>query len=284
MTSTIQDALQDAQSRLKATSKTPRLDAQVLLAHVLNKPKAYLLAYPEQTLTGAQQTQYNTLITRRADDEPVAYLVGEKGFWDVELLVSSDVLVPRPETEHLIEAALAWAHQTNPALTIADIGTGSGAIAVTMAHHLPQATVYATDISPAALSIARKNSARYQTDVRFYQGSLAQPLIDAGVRVTLLLANLPYIPADDVPRLTVSRHEPALALDGGADGLDLVRDLIQQVPQVCAEGALILLEVGSGQGQAVIEYAQAHLATQATEIIDDYAGHDRIVKIQLAAI
>ena len=121
MTNTIQDALQDAQSRLKATSETPRLDAQVLLAHVLNKPKAYLLAYPEQSLTDAQQTQYQALITRRADDEPVAYLVGEKGFWDVELLVSSDVLVPRPETEHLIEAALVWARQKNPALTLDEV-------------------------------------------------------------------------------------------------------------------------------------------------------------------
>ena len=281
MNQTIQDVLNDAQSRLKTTSETPRLDAQVLLAHVLNKAKAYLLAYPEQTLTAAQQTQYSALITRRADDEPVAYLVGEKGFWDMDLYVSAGVLVPRPETEHLIEAAFVWARQTNPALTIADIGTGSGAIAVTMAHHLPDATVYATDISPDALTIARQNSARYQTDVRFYQGSLAQPLIDAGVRVNLLLANLPYIPADDVPRLKVSRHEPTLALDGGADGLDLVRDLIRQVPQVCDDGALLLLEIGSGQAQAVIEYAEEHLSVQSTEIIYDYAGHDRIVKIQL---
>jgi release factor glutamine methyltransferase len=196
------------------------------------------------------------------------------------LAVSSAVLVPRPETEHLIEAALTWANSQTDALTIADIGTGSGAIAVTVAHHLPQATVYATDISREALAIARKNDAHYQTGVQFHQGALAQPLIDAGVRVHLLLANLPYIPADDVPRLKVSRHEPTLALDGGADGLHLVRELIRQVPRVCHDNALILLEIGSGQAQTVIDYAAAYLQPSATEVIYDYAGHDRIVRIQ----
>jgi release factor glutamine methyltransferase len=280
MSTTIQAALQAARNRLKTTSDTPRLDAQVLLAHVLDTSKAYLMGYPERTLSDAEQQRYQQLIARRADDEPVAYLIGEKGFWDMTLAVSSAVLVPRPETEHLIEAALAWATSQNDALTIADIGTGSGAIAVTIAHHLPQATVYATDISEDALAIARKNDARYQAGVQFYQGSLAQPLIDAGVRVHLLLANLPYIPADDVPRLKVSRHEPTLALDGGADGLHLVRELIRQIPQVCHDNALILLEIGSGQAQTVIDYADAHLQPAATDIIYDYAGHDRIVKIQ----
>ncbi len=256
-----------------------RLEAQWLLMRVLQVDASHLYAYLERELTPEQIAQIEAYAQRLGLGEPVAYLLGEVGFYGREFIVSPAVLIPRPETEHLIEAALAFAKQ-HPALTIADIGTGSGIIPVTLAAHLPQALVHAVDISADALVIARQNAARYGVSITFYHGSLADPLIEADVRVDLLCANLPYIPADEVPTLKVSRYEPTLALDGGSDGLRLIDTLLRRVPAVCTPHAMILLEIGSGQGVAVQALAESLFAPQSVEIIYDYAGHDRIVTIQ----
>ena len=276
---TIREVLQSAYQRLSAFDSA-RLDAQLLLAYVLDVEKAYLLAYDERILSEDESARFESLLQRRTAGEPIAYILGTKGFYDLDFIVTPDVLIPRPETEHLIEAALNWA-KGKTGLIAADIGTGSGAIAVTFARHAPQAQVHALDVSQAALAIARRNAEKYQVQIQFHHGSLARPLIDAGVRVDLLMANLPYIRSDEMPQLAVSQYEPHLALDGGADGLDLVRELLRQVPQVCTEGALILLEIGTEQGQAVLDFANETLAPQQATIIKDYAGHDRIVRLQL---
>lgn len=250
-----------------------------MVAHVLNKPQSMLLAYPETPLTEAQHQQLQTLVGRRAAGEPLDYLLGYSHFYDLTLTVTPDVLIPRPETELLVEQAIHHA-ESLPAPVIADIGTGSGAIAVTVAAHLPHACTYAVDISAAALQVAQHNANQHGVEVTFWQGSLAQPLIDRSLRVDLLLANLPYIPSDDVPTLPVSQHEPTLALDGGADGLALIRELLLQAPRVCQPQALILLEIGSGQGRAALE-AAAHLPLREAVVLPDYAGHERIVRLRL---
>jgi release factor glutamine methyltransferase len=274
--------IRDALDLLRRHSHDPggaRLEAQWLLMHVLNVETSHLYAYPEQELTPDQIAQVEAYAVRLGQGEPVAYILGTVGFYGREFIVSPAVLIPRPETEHLIEAALEWA-KDRPTLTIADIGTGSGIIPITLAAPLPNATVHAVDISEEALNIARQNAKKHGVNITFHHGSLAEPLIANHVRVDLLCANLPYIPADDVPELKVSRYEPTLALDGGPDGLRLIEILLKSVPDVCHEKALILLEIGSGQGAAVKAMAESLFVPQSVEIIYDYAGHDRVVKIQ----
>jgi release factor glutamine methyltransferase len=255
------------------------MEARRLLAYVLNRPPAALLAYPETRLTEAQHQQLQALVLRRAAGEPLDYLLGCSHFYDLTLTVTPDVLIPRPETELLVEQAIHYA-QLLPTPIIADIGTGSGAIAVTTAAHLPQACVHAVDISAAALQIAEHNAQQVGVEVTFWQGSLGEPLIKHGVRVDLLLANLPYIASAEVPTLPVSRYEPVLALDGGEDGLTLIRALLRQAPQLCRPRALILLEIGSGQGHAALA-AAAHLPLREATVLPDYAGHERILRLQL---
>jgi release factor glutamine methyltransferase len=275
----IRDALSTAYSRLTRT-RSPRLDAQVLLAHILKVERPYLVANDDRVLTAEELASFEALLQRRIAGEPIAYLTGTRAFFDLELKVSADVLVPRPETEHLVEAALKWAEQHEVRIA-ADIGTGSGAIAIAFAHRHPEITVHALEVSATALAIARENAARYAPQIIFHEGHLGQPLIDAGIRLDLLMANLPYINQDELSVLDVSHHEPIVALDGGHDGLVLVRELIHQIPQICQPDALILLEIGADQGAAALQYALDTLHPREGSIIKDYAGHDRLVRIEL---
>lgn len=276
---TIRAALSDAYRRLEPVSPSARLDAQVLLCAVLDVSRAHVLAYGERELTAEQADRFDDWLSRRANGEPVAYILGRRAFFDRDLIVTPDVLIPRPETEHLLEEALACTAE-RPALTAVDVGTGSGALAVTFKAHRPTATVYATDISAAALRVAARNAA--DLDITFLAGDLLTPLIERDIRVDLIMANLPYIASDDVARLAVSRHEPHLALDGGADGLDLVRRLLDQAPDVTVAGAIILLEIGAGQGSATMALARERFAGASVRLISDYAGHDRVVCVALA--
>ncbi len=277
---TIANILLFARQRLPS-SETAMLDAHMLLCRVLATGRAYLLAHPEHVLTPEQAAQYADWINRRAAGEPVAYILGEAGFFDRDFRVTPAVLIPRPETEHLVEEALLFIQQ-QPHISAADIGTGSGAIAVTVAANAPRVTMHATDVSSAALTLARHNAAQHGVNITFHQGHLAQPLITAGITVRLLMANLPYIASDELPKLDVSKYEPHLALDGGSDGLRLIAELLEAVPQICQPGALILLEIGADQGAAAAELAQQTLSPQFVSLIKDYAGHDRVVRIQLA--
>lgn len=255
------------------------LDVHLLMAHALGKDRAYVLAHAHDLLDDAHAQAFAALVARRAAGEPYAYIVGWQAFYDLRLRVTPDVLIPRPETELLVEEALAWAHQRQT-LAAADIGTGSGAIAITVKRHAPHTRMLATDVSPAALAVAQSNAAAHGVSVAWLQGSLAQPLADAGKRVDLLMANLPYIPTAEADTLPVSRYEPRLALDGGSDGLVLVRELLGQARGVCHPGALILLEIGAGQGNAALEAAR-HLLPAEARILRDYAGHERILRLVL---
>lgn len=277
---TIRSALRSARSAL-GDSDSADLDAQTLLAHALAVGRAYLFAHPGRRLTDGQRTTFQRSLERRAAGEPIAYILGRKGFYDLELLVTPAVLIPRPETELLLEEALRLS-QRQPNLSVADIGTGSGALAVAVARRRPRADVFATEICADALAIARQNAERAGVSVNALPGDLAAPLIERGIRVDLVLANLPYIASGELDALAVSRFEPRLALDGGCDGLALIRRLLAQIPAVCLPGAKVLLEIGADQGAAVADLVAGRLATEC-DILPDYAGLDRIARFQLSA-
>jgi len=279
MTQTIQSALQTAKKRLQTASDSAALDAQVLLCAVLEVERAYLLAHPEQSLTPDQIAQFESFVERAALGEPLAYILGRRAFYDREFFVTPAVLIPRPETEHLLEAALTFARM-HSGCTAVDVGTGSGALAVTLAALSLGTTVHAVDFSPAALNVARRNAALHQVNVQFWEGDLLRPLIEEGIKADLIMANLPYIATGDLPALAVTRFEPRLALDGGADGLDLVRRLLQQAPIICNPGALLLLEIGADQGASASALARSAFPDADVSIIPDLAGLDRIIQIR----
>ena len=276
---TVRAALRAARLAL-ASSESTELDAQALLGHALGVDRTFLFARPEHVLTDAQLDAFQSAVARRAAGEPIAYIIGVKGFYDLDLHIRPAVLIPRPETELLLEEALRLTKDC-PGLTVADIGTGSGALAVTFVRHRPTATVYATEISGDALGIARRNAERVGVNVSFLEGDLAEPLIERGVQVDLLMANLPYIASGELATLEVSRFEPRLALDGGADGLDPIRRLLAQIPAVGRAGAHILLEIGADQGEAVAGLARDRLGAHG-DILQDYAGLDRIARFRLS--
>jgi release factor glutamine methyltransferase len=278
MSPSIADLLRAATARLGATSPTPRLDAELLLAHVLGWGRARLLAERGHVPAPEQAAAFEALVARRAALEPVAYLVGHREFFGLDLLVTADTLVPRPETELLVELALDEARHISPppsALTIADVGTGTGAIAVALAAHLPGAIVYATDLSGAALGVAARNVERHGLAgrVRLLHGDLLAPLPGP---VHLIVSNPPYtILAEVEPN--VRAHEPRLALDGGPDGGAIYRRLLATAPPLLLPGGAILLEIGAWQGGLVAGLARDALPGAAVSVHKDLAGLDRVV-------
>ncbi len=277
---TIKDVLHEAYARLASVSTSARLDAQLLLAEVLQVSRAHVLAHPERELTSAEAEQIAGWLDRREQGEPVAYILGRRAFYDREFAVTPDVLIPRPETEHLIEAALDFI--AGQSLVAVDVGTGSGAIAVTVKANAPQAIVYATDVSTAALQVARMNASTQNTDVTFFEGDLLAPLVERGVNVDLIMANLPYIKTDVLQTLPVRKHEPILALDGGADGLDLAQRCLMQAQAIVNPGALVLLEIGADQGAATCALVEDILSVKRVVLTQDLAGLDRLVWAWLA--
>jgi len=275
----IAHALQTAKKCLATVSDSPASDAQFLLCAALAVGRAHLLAYPEQVLTPEQATRWEAWLARAAAGEPLPYIIGHRAFYDREFWVTPDVLIPRPETELLLEHALTAA-AAFPAPVVVDVGTGSGALAVTLAAHVPAARVFAIDRSPAALAVAQRNAAAQGVNVTFWAGDLLLPCIQNGLRVDVVMANLPYIPSRVVDTLPVSQWEPRAALDGGADGLDLVRRLLAQVPQACAPDAALFLEIGYDQGEAALTAAQAALPEANVRLWTDLAGLDRLVCIR----
>jgi release factor glutamine methyltransferase len=279
---TIHSALTAAGIALGAVSDSAGADARLLLMAVLDCSAAHLIAHPEQPLTPDQQARFDALVQQAAAGMPIPYLLGTRAFFRHEFAVTPDVLIPRPETEHLVEAALAWCVRRAPdgaGHTLVDVGTGSGIIALSLAAALPCAAVHATDVSPAALAVVRRNMAQVGVpQVRLHQGDLLDALPDS-LTPDLITANLPYIPTADLAELKVTQHEPRLALDGGPDGLDLIRRLIDQVHDRLANDGCLLLEIGSGQGAAVQALCQAAFPAAAARVIRDYAGHERVVEL-----
>jgi release factor glutamine methyltransferase len=255
----------------------------MLLAHVLECTTSELFVHPERVLSEEETAAYRTLVARRTRHEPVAYLVAHREFLDLDFQVDRRVLVPRPETEILVERAIDVAQRWDRP-HVADVGTGSGAIAISLAVHLPQASIYALDRSPGALQVARQNADRYDVAGRiaFLQGDLLAPL-DSPVH--LIVANLPYVSEDEYDALPpgIRLYEPREALVAGADGLDAIRALLGMVrvgTHLTGDGVL-LLEIGAGQGEAVSALAARAFPRACVALLPDYSRHDRVVHIDL---
>ncbi|MET0067562.1 MAG: peptide chain release factor N(5)-glutamine methyltransferase [Candidatus Thiodiazotropha sp.] len=276
--STIREALQQAQARLEALPHSDAsLEAAVLLCRVLDKPRSHLIAWPENELTQPQLLAYETLIQRRRSGEPLAYITGEREFWSLNLRVTPDTLIPRPDTELLVERALA---RLDPGTTarVADLGTGSGAIALALCRERPGLRIDATDRISAALEVARENARGLGcTRIDFHPGDWCQALPEGAV-YHLLLSNPPYIEAGD-PHLSQGDlpREPLNALVSGADGLDDIRQIVRQAPGRLQPGGWLILEHGYRQAEAV----QACLLAVGLESVTshrDLAGQPRVTE------
>ncbi|MEX8493101.1 peptide chain release factor N(5)-glutamine methyltransferase [Sphaerotilus sp.] len=233
---------------LARTLGLPRVDADVLLGALLDRSRTWLLTHDDTPLDATQQARWRDWLTRRADGVPVAYLTGQHEFHGLMLHVTPDVLDPRPDTETLVDWALEMLAARAPGASVADLGTGSGAVALALAHRRPDAQVSAVDLSPAALAVAQANGERLGLPVRWRLGAWFAPL--AGERFDLVVSNPPYIAESDA-HLPALRHEPALALTSGTDGLDAIRQLIADAPAYLEPDGWLLLEHGHDQGPTV---------------------------------
>ena len=286
---TIHQALEQATlSLIQADQTNARLDAQVLLSHILRVERSFLYAYPEHVLTPEQEQHYQTLIERRSRGEPIAYLTGHKEFYGLDFLIDKRVLIPRPETELLVEAALNACRKMFDAgrtPIVADIGTGSGAIPVTLAVLEPRLPyLYASDISTDAIDVAHLNCLRHHVEdrVRLLHVDLLAPLPEP---VDILTANLPYVGTDELDELPldVRAYEPHLALFSGPLGLDLMLRFFQEVKrsQKLKERAMLLLEIGYRQREALTSMLQKIWPHASLTFTKDFAGWNRVLQVTL---
>lgn len=265
---------QAAQQLSESDSDSPHLDAAVLLCHVLDKPRSYLLTWPEKVPDPAQQAAFEALLQRRLHGEPVAYLIGEREFWSLPLKVAPHTLIPRPDTERLVELALEKIPAGAGA--VLDLGTGTGAIALAIASERPELSVTGIDLKPEAALLAEENRDRLHIrNTRFLSGSWYSPLATTE-QFTVIVSNPPYIDAED-PHLVRGdvRFEPQSALVAEEHGLADIRHISEQGRQFLRPGGWLLMEHGYGQGKAVREILQS-LGYQQISTAQDYAGLDRV--------
>ena len=281
-TPTVQSALREASERLtQAGCESPRLDAEILLARCLCVNRAYLVAHGEETLAADVWARFRSWVQRRERREPVAYIIGRREFYGLDFAVTPAVLIPRPETEHVVEAVLELAQARHPqgeGVSIVDVGAGSGAIAVALAVHLPLARVCALEASPDALAVAWANADRHGVAERV---CLVESDLLSGLpwQADILVANLPYVSDEEWENLApeIRLYEPPLALRGGPDGLDVIRGLLRQAPDHLAPGAAVVLEISATQGRAVRDMVSEAFPGAAVRVEQDYAGLDRVV-------
>lgn len=276
----------DTTNRLALISDTPALDASVLIAHIVGKPRTWVTAHPELTLTAAQQEQLSESLASLESGEAFPYVLGHWEFFGLDFEVTPDVLIPRPETELLVEKAIAWLQKSSHRRTVADVGTGSGAIAVAIAANIPDVRVLATDISHPALRVARKNAIRLEVADRidFLQCDLLPPHIDplsTELHFDLICANLPYIPTQTLQNLPVFGREPTLALDGGPDGLDSIRRLLDIGPEWLAPNGMLLLEIEATRGIQALNLACDLFSEATIHLYQDLLGQNRLLEIIL---
>ncbi|HVJ83789.1 MAG TPA: peptide chain release factor N(5)-glutamine methyltransferase [Planctomycetia bacterium] len=258
---------------------SPRLDAEVLLGHALSCPRIQLYAHYDVEVGDADRTRFRELVRRRGDRAPIAQLVGEREFYSLAFHVGADVLIPRPETEILAGEAIRRARE-NGARTFLDLGTGSGALAVTIAKRVPESNVVAVDFSEAALAVARRNAARHEVAARieFLQGDWFEPV--AGRTFDVVVSNPPYVADAEWEALDpeVRRHEPKLALVGGVDGLNAVRRIVAAAPPFVAPGGMLAIEIGAGQAEAGLELLRDRPEWEAPIVLKDFAKLPRVLR------
>ena len=260
----------------------PRLDAEVLLSHVLRKERIYLYVHFDEPLEREELAAFRELVKRRAMREPVAALIGRKEFMGLDFAVNEHTLIPRPDTETLVQTAIDRLRGAKDAV-FADIGTGTGAIALSILHYLPETRAVATDVSPEALRVAKRNATMLELAerVEFVQGDLLSPL--AGRKFAAILSNPPYIPDAEIANLAPEvRHEPKLALAGGLDGLDFYRRFVAESAPFLEDGGFLALEVGIHQAGQVAELARKSADWGKCEILRDLAGIERVILLEKA--
>lgn len=268
-----QSAIQHAQSQLDQESA--KLEAEILLCHLLKISRVQLYTWPERELTEQQATAFFDLVDQRQQGQPIAYLTGQREFWGLELQVNSNTLIPRADTETLVDIALQKAAlYSHPRLTLLDLGTGSGAIALALASELPQAEIHAIDYSNAALATAKSNAQRLNLNIQFHQGSWFDPVNNH--TFDLIVSNPPYIESAD-PHLSQGdlRFEPSQALASGADGLDDLRVIISQAASHLNSQGWLMVEHGYNQALSVADLFKQS-GYQAIELITDLAGQHRV--------
>ncbi len=282
---TIQQTLLRAIRALRPISTSANLDAEVLLSYAMNKSKAWLLAHQSETPTTRQAASFRALLTKRKRGVPIAYLTGHKEFYGLDFEVNPSVLVPRPETELLVEETIAIARAIHKQidrkkLRIADIGTGSGCIAITLAKFIPDAQIYASDVSAAALRVAEKNAKTHKVSSRitFLRGDLFSPytaVIKKGL-LDVIVSNPPYLKKKELPAV---KHEPEVALYGGKMGIEVLDRLLARATHYLAPHGAILLEIGADQAGAVDYAAQQQFPEKSVRTMKDLAGRDRVVVV-----
>ena len=276
----VQASLELAVPRLAARSQSATLDAQVLLAHILERSRSWIIAHPEYTLSLEAEIKYKEVVRRFEEGIPLPYILGHWEFFDLDFLVTPDVLIPRPETEHMVEASLKWlAKRAGQPTRIIDVGTGSGCIAICLAAHTKDMHVVAVDLSLAALGVAHWNILRYDLSERVFlcQTDLILPFKGP---FDLICANLPYGFGETVP--AVARAEPLLAIDGGPDGLTLIRGLMEQAVTRLAPGGLMLMEIEETKGAEVKDLADKFFPAAHVEVLRDLAGRERLLRVEAA--
>ena len=277
---TISQALHQSVETLKRIGDTPNLDAQILLANTLEKPRAWVISHPEVELSFSENSRFQDGIDSLVEGIPLPYIIGKREFYGLEFIVTPDTLIPRPETELMVELALEWLGKHQGRRSAADVGTGSGCIAVAIAKNSPDVSFIASDISLSALRIARKNSVQHGVNERinFLQADLMSPISH---QFDLICANLPYIPSQRLQTLKIHGHEPDTALNGGKDGMDFISKLLVTSSTYTQPGALLLIEIDSSQGRKVQSTAKNLFPYAEISVHTDLAHHDRLVKIQL---
>ena len=275
---TVSEALKQGRQTLASLSETPYLDTQLLLAHALKRKKEWVLAHPENHLSTSELTTFKDNLGRLVSGEALPYLLGSWDFYGRSFQVTPDVLIPRPETELLIENALGFLRSHPEARLCADIGTGSGCIAISLALEIPDLKVIAVDVSPSAIEVARANTRKHGVDdrVTLIVSDLLPPF---DFRFGLICANLPYIPSERLERLAVAEREPKLALDGGTDGLAVIRSLARDLPELLAPGGRVLLEVDSAHARVLAGELSSMYPSARTDILKDLAGRERVVML-----
>ena len=275
----IQAALNQLSQHMAEVSETAGLDAQVLLADLLAKPRSWVLAHPEYVLSVEEAESLTAVSARLAQNEPLPYILGFREFYGLKFAVSPAVLIPRPETELLVEQALDWLTKHPGPRLAADVGTGSGCIAASLAANHPSLRVIATELSTPALRVARRNIYSHSLSEQVW---LVQCDLLHGIAgpFDLICANLPYIPTKTLEELPVRVWEPRLALWGGSDGLEQIRSLLSNISKKLTNRGLLLLEIESSQGAAAYSLVRNAFPGAAIQIIPDLAEHDRLIAAQ----
>jgi release factor glutamine methyltransferase len=271
--------LEEARCQLKPVSDNPALEAQMVIAHVLGKPRSWIFAHPEFIISDSVLEILTSTLKSVAEGYPFAYLTGEREFFGRPFDIQPGVLVPRPETELLVEEAIHWLKDHPERRQVADIGCGSGCIAVTLAAEIPDARVIAVDLDPLAVQITIKNAQKHEVNQRLHVavGNLLESVDEP---CDLICANLPYIPSKTLIGLPAARFEPILALDGGPDGLRLIETLLSQAEELLLSGGLLLLEIETSQSETAAYQAKKYFPKSTIGLKTDLAGHPRLVTIQ----